>query len=266
MFLQTHLKNIILTKNFNEKISFAEDLNQFLNQTDLLINQISNDVFLKDFQTPGRPNNYQVLSPKKVPLRKNLDNLEHRINFLHAIANIELLAIELPILCLLRFGSSDNDFIKEQIRIIMEEALHFEMLKNRLSDLGCEYGSIPVHHGLWDFALTCVNELEHQILIPCYLEARGLDVCPEFIEKFKKIKDFKSADILQKILNDEVGHVKSGNEYLKKKAKEKNTSSDDLFYKVLTEKLGNNISSKTKVNKEYRLKAGFSKEMISFLE
>ena len=42
------------------------------------------------------------------------------------------------------------------------------------------------------------------------LEARGLDVTPQLIDKVKFVSDEANAEILQNILEDEVGHVATG--------------------------------------------------------
>ncbi len=42
------------------------------------------------------------------------------------------------------------------------------------------------------------------------LEARGLDVTPETISRFQSARDEPSARILQRILTDEIRHVRAG--------------------------------------------------------
>ena len=42
------------------------------------------------------------------------------------------------------------------------------------------------------------------------LEARGLDVTPQLIDKVKSVGDEASAEILKVIMEDEVGHVATG--------------------------------------------------------
>lgn len=217
------------------------------------------------WQKPGREAGFQVVKPTAVP-KRNFQDKENRIAFLHAIANIELLAIELPALCLLRFGSEDLDFIKRQFEIIAEEAYHFSLLSDRLQALGSHFGALPVHHGLWDQALKCKNELEHQVIIPCYLEARGLDVSPEFITKLEAAGDNESADVLRIILRDEIEHVRAGQVYLQKQAETHNTTADDLFKQTLTGFFGDQVKSRIPIHRENRLKAGFSEQMLDVLK
>lgn len=265
MNLKNDLIDLIKEENFDQKIIRAKQLSDYLNQDHIDLESISSEEFLQ-IKEPGRPENYQVLSPRKVPIRRNLKDIEQRVNFLHAIANIELLAIELPALGFLRFGCQDHDLIISQIEVIIEEAHHFELLKKRLKELNCDYGSIPVHHGLWDFALRCESELEHQILIPCFLEARGLDVCPDFVKQFQEINDQDSAQILQLILDEEIIHVRKGIEYLNKKSLELNLTPEELFDQVLKTKMGSQRISKIPINYDYRHQAGFSDLMLESLK
>ena len=47
-------------------------------------------------------------------------------------------------------------------------------------------------------------------ITPLVLEARGLDVTPQLIDKVKSFGDEASAEILQIIMEDEVGRVATG--------------------------------------------------------
>lgn len=260
MSLAKTLYDIVLTPDFDFKIAWAKQLTSHPVETipPLPQNELP---FLK---TPSRPANFTVVPPRLVP-KRDFRDLENRKNFLHAIANIELLAIELPALCLLRFGSADLEFVASQLKIIAEEAYHFELLRGRLRDMGCEFGSVPVHHGLWDWAWRCESELDHQIIIPCYLEARGLDVTPDFVAKFKELGDGKTAKILQLILDEEIGHVRQGMDYLKRAALGQGFTPDAVFESVLRKFFGDKLRSKVKLNPEIRTLAGFSQEQIALL-
>jgi uncharacterized ferritin-like protein (DUF455 family) len=260
MDLSRYLYNVVLTPDFDVKIDMAKKLTT-LESERLAPLPANQSVFLK---MPGRPDSHRVVPPRLVP-KRNFRDEQSRKHFLHAIANIELLAIELPALCLLRFGSEDEAFVATQLKIIAEEAYHFELLRERLGEMGCEFGSIPVHHGLWEWAWRCESELEHQILIPCYLEARGLDVTPEFIREFQKLGDQKTARILSLILDEEVLHVRHGLTYLSKRAEERDQSTNDMFEAVLRRFFGDKLRSKVPLNPQMRTLAGFSREQIALL-
>ena len=60
-------------------------------------------------------------------------------------------------------------------------------------------------------ALATRDDLAGRLAIaPLVLEARGLDVTPQLIEKVVSVGDDTSADILDIIMKDEVGHVATG--------------------------------------------------------
>lgn len=254
------LLKIIQTKDLNEKIQLGKNL---VKDDISSINPLSSSE-LESLKIPGRPANIKIVAPVHVP-KRNMQSIESRINFLHAIAHIELLAIELPALSFLRFGSQNPSFIKDQFQVISEEAKHFELLKDRLQELGGPFTSRSIHMGLWDCAWKCQSELEHQIVIPCYLEARGLDVCPEFINKLKSAKDLESANIMQIILDDEIGHVHLGLKYLQYKAQEQSLTPDELFEKTLKQFFQGQIKSRIPINQDIRKLAGFSEYQLNLL-
>lgn len=259
--IRSILSQIITEPDLDQKILLANSLSDFTAEPITKIDEKD----LVAFKKPGRPEHICITHPRKVP-KRNINDAKNRAHLLHALANIELLAIELPALCLLRFGSNDLSFIQNQMQIITEEARHFGLLKNRLNQLDVPFGSVPIHMGLWDHAWRCDSELEHQIAIPCYLEARGLDVCPEFVCDLKRVGDDASAEILQIILDDEIKHVKSGMTYLKHKSTELHESEDTLFESILSRVFSANLKSKIKVNRNYRTLAGFTEHQLRLIE
>ena len=70
---------------------------------------------------------------------------------------------------------------------------------------------MSAHDGLWEAALATRDDLAGRLAIaPLVLEARGLDVTPQLIDKVKSVGDEASAELLQIIMKDEVGHVATG--------------------------------------------------------
>ncbi len=260
--LEKTLLAIIQSKDFSEKVALALSLSHLPSAT---LHPLSPEI-LETLKTPGRPQDFKIVDPRNVPSRRNIQNIANRINFLHALANIELLAIELPCLCLLRFGSDDTDFVKMQLDVIRDEALHFRLLQDCLQSYDSSFGHLPVHHGLWDYAWQCQSLLEHQIMIPCYLEARGLDVTHEFVENFNTLGDFKSRDALNKIHEDEIKHVRYGIQYLEKVARHTKTSPEQLYHDTLHKFFGDKKKSRIKLNKESRSKAGFTQSYYDVIE
>ncbi len=161
---------------------------------------------------PGRPEKPELIAPQKVP-RRALTSLRGRIALLHAIAHIELNAVDLALDIVARFASEPvpNSFFDGWMRVAFEEAKHFRMVRDRLRALGADYGDLPAHDGLWQAAHDTRNDLTARLaVVPLILEARGLDVTPALQTKMRETGDHESAAVLDIIYEDEKGHVAVG--------------------------------------------------------
>jgi len=162
---------------------------------------------------PGRPNKPKLLAPKHVPRRNISAGKTGRIALLHAIAHIELNAIDLALDMAGRYAAYGLpfDFVHDWLSVANDEAKHFMLISERLESLESFYGALPAHDGLWEAALATRDDLAGRLAIaPLVLEARGLDVTPQLIDKVKSVGDEASAELLQIIMEDEVGHVATG--------------------------------------------------------
>ncbi|MDX3924873.1 MAG: ferritin-like domain-containing protein [Shinella sp.] len=161
---------------------------------------------------PGRPEQPELIPPKHME-KRSLHTLKGRIALLHALAHIELNAVDLALDIVARFASEPvpHSFFDGWMQVAFEEAKHFRLIRDRLRDLGAEYGDLPAHDGLWQAAHDTRNDLTARLaVVPLILEARGLDVTPALQAKMRETGDIESADILDIIYNDEKGHVAVG--------------------------------------------------------
>jgi uncharacterized ferritin-like protein (DUF455 family) len=162
---------------------------------------------------PARPARPVLLPPRDMPKRRNFGSLAGRIALLHALAHIELNAIDLAWDILARFGEPalPRDFYGDWVGVAAEEAEHFALLGERLAALGAAYGDLPAHDGLWEAAARTAHDLLARLaVVPLVLEARGLDVTPEMILRLERAGDADSAAVLRRIYRDEIGHVAVG--------------------------------------------------------
>lgn len=162
---------------------------------------------------PARPAKPPLLAPREVPKRKITSGVKGRVALLHALAHIELNAIDLAWDIVARFTDQKlpRAFYDGWVQVGDEEAKHFEMLAARLSELEAAYGDLPAHDGLWQAAEETAEDLLARLaIVPMVLEARGLDVTPAMIAKLRAVGDAQSADILQVIFDEEIGHVACG--------------------------------------------------------
>ncbi len=141
-------------------------------------------------------------------------SVEGRAVLIHALAHIELNAIDLGLDIVWRFADMPEQFYRDWIKIAQEEARHFRLLTEHLHGLGYRYGDFPAHNGLWEMAdKTSQDLLARLALVPRTLEARGLDAAGPIRDKLQQVGDRRAAAILDIILRDEIGHVAIGNRW-----------------------------------------------------
>ncbi len=162
---------------------------------------------------PGRPVR-PVRVPHKQLKQRSVASLPGRAALLHALAHIELNAIDLALDIVWRFPGLPDDFYRQWLGVAREEALHFELLRDHLATLGFAYGDFPAHDGLWQMAQRTQGDLLARLaLVPRTLEARGLDASPPMKAKLVTAGDHRAGEILDIILRDEIGHVAIGNHW-----------------------------------------------------
>jgi len=162
---------------------------------------------------PARPGRPLLRPPKDMPKRRAFGSWAGRIALVHALAHIELNAIDLGWDLVARSSAEDlpRAFFDDWVGVAAEEARHFALLAGRLADFGVAYGDLPAHDGLWEAAAATADDLLARLaVVPLVLEARGLDVTPEMAARLERIGDVQTAAILQRIYRDEIGHVAVG--------------------------------------------------------
>jgi uncharacterized ferritin-like protein (DUF455 family) len=162
-----------------------------------------------------------------------------RIALLHALAHIELNAIDLAFDMVARFAGAvaDTEFCADWVGVGAEEARHFTLLDARLGDLGAAYGDLPAHDGLWETAeVTADDVLARLAIVPLVLEARGLDVTPAMIERMARFGDAATAALLETIYNDEIGHVAVGRKWFDRIARLRNLDARNEWRRLVRER------------------------------
>lgn len=166
---------------------------------------------------PARPARPMLLPPARMPRRGRGGSVRGRIAMLHALAHIEFVAIDLAFDLIGRFGMLfPPAFVDDWAGVGADEAMHFALLDRRLRSLGAGYGDLPAHDGLWEAAAaTATDALARLAVVPMVLEARGLDVTPGAIARFEAAGDARSAQILNRIYQDEIRHVAAGTKWFR---------------------------------------------------
>lgn len=211
---------------------------------------------------PERP---VLLAPRQMPRRK-LTTPEGVAAFFHAIAHVEFVAIYLAWDILYRFRNMPEPFYTDWLRVAHEEAEHFALIRTHLRTMQLDYGDLPAHGGLWDHAKDTVNDLLGRLaMVPRCMEARGLDVTPALIEKFKVLGDDASVAVLERILTDEIGHVQLGS-YWFNYACQRYGFETETKYRELIDHYYIGGKPKGPFNRELRKIAGFSDAELDWLE
>jgi uncharacterized ferritin-like protein (DUF455 family) len=166
---------------------------------------------------PARPAKPELLPPNRMPKRGRAGSERSRFALLHALAHIELNAIDLAWDLIGRFGGGlPRAFVDDWVKVGDDEARHFLMLDDRLRELGGAYGDLPAHDGLWQAAEATAHDLSARLaVVPQVLEARGLDVTPATVARLRAAGDDRSAAILEIIYRDEIAHVAAGNRWFR---------------------------------------------------
>ena len=164
---------------------------------------------------PARPDQPALLNPRDVPRRKP-GTPEGRIAILHAVAHIELNAVDLHWDLIARFADTPMPigYYDDWVKAADEESKHFNLMCDCLEAHGSFYGALPAHAGMWRAAEDTVDDLMGRLaVVPMVLEARGLDVTPGMIKIFKQAKDAQTIAALETIYSEEVAHVAYGSKW-----------------------------------------------------
>ena len=212
---------------------------------------------------PGRP-----VQPRLVPhtdlKTRSMRTVEGRAALIHALAHIELNAIDLALDLTWRFAGMPVEFYRQWVAVAREEAYHFELLRDHLRSMEYEYGSFPAHNALWEMAEKTKHDLLARIaLVPRTLEARGLDASPAIKARLVGAGDVRAGEVLDVILRDEVGHVAIGNYWYRTLCTER--ALDPIAtYAELAEKYGA-PRPRGPFNLDARRAAGFDEDELAAL-
>ena len=212
---------------------------------------------------PGRPARPKLVHPRELP-RRGFGTKEGLAAFIHAVAHIEFNAIDLAWDAAYRFRGMPAAFYADWVGVADDEARHFALLRERLQQLGHDYGDFDAHNGLWEMAeKTAHDGLARMALVPRVLEARGLDVTPGMIVKLRALGDDATAGILDVILREEVAHVAAGSRWFRWFCERDGIEPRARFRELLAEV---RASVHGPFNMEARSAAGFDADELAALE
>lgn len=209
---------------------------------------------------PARPEKPELLPPREVP-RRRPGSPQGRIALLHALAHIELNAVDLHWDIIARFTDHPMPpgFYDDWVKAADEESKHFTLLSDVLEKMGSFYGALPAHAGMWRAAEDTAHDLKGRLaVVPMVLEARGLDVTPGMIEIFRKAReqgeDTGAVAALETIYAEEVGHVAYGAKWFNWLCGRDGEDPKDVFHALVRHHFHGQL--KPPFNEEKRAEAG----------
>ncbi|KAE8717927.1 dihydrolipoyllysine-residue acetyltransferase component 1 of pyruvate dehydrogenase complex [Hibiscus syriacus] len=169
---------------------------------------------------PARLSNVKLVSPSLMPKLGKAGSLQSRQAIVHSLVHTESWAIDLSWDIIARFGKKEampREFFTDFVKVAQDEGRHFSLLASRLEELGSSYGALPAHDGLWDSAIATSKDLLARLAIEhCVHEARGLDVLPTTISRFRNGGDDDTADLLERVVYpEEITHCAAGVKWFK---------------------------------------------------
>nr|WP_089269718.1 ferritin-like domain-containing protein [Puniceibacterium sediminis] len=205
---------------------------------------------------PARPDQPELLDPRQMPKRKP-GSPQGRIALLHAVAHIELNAVDLHWDIIARFAHipMPPGFYDDWVKAADEESKHFNLMSDCLEAEGSFYGALPAHAGMWRAAEDTAEDLHARLaVVPMVLEARGLDVTPGMIALFQKVGATQAVEALETIYGEEVAHVAYGSKWFHFLCGRDNADPKPVFHDLVRKHFHGFL--KPPFNEEKRAEAG----------
>ena len=168
---------------------------------------------------PGRPSELMISergvnaggsTVSSFPKVNRMDETAERGKMLHFLANHELLATELMALVLLKFPNAPTEFRQGVYETMREEQAHTLMYMRRMKECGMEFGELPVNDYFWRMVAPMECPMDFVSRLSLVFEQANLDYSLHYGKLFREVGDTGTAAVLDKIYQDEIGHVGHG--------------------------------------------------------
>lgn len=136
---------------------------------------------------------------------------------LNSFANHELLAVEMMACALLIYPHHTEEqkrFKRGILKTLKDEQKHFILYRKRMHDLGYEFGDFPLNDFFWRQMPKLKTPEMFCAVMSLTFEAANLDFASYYKDIFLSVDDYRSAQILDIVLQDEISHVSFGARWL----------------------------------------------------
>jgi uncharacterized ferritin-like protein (DUF455 family) len=219
---------------------------------------------------PGRPPRLARIGKAEFPrLDRLAQDATARGQVLHFFANHELLAMELMALVLLKFPEAPPAFRAGLARTITEEQSHLRLYIDRMRELGVDFGDLPLSEYFWNAMKDSASPLEFVTQMSLTLEQANLDFSLFYRDAVRAAGDEKTALILERVYQEEIGHVKHGLQWFNRWRMEGAAAAEsdwDAYLRLLPPPMSPRRAKGLSFAAEPRRLAGLSERFISELE
>jgi uncharacterized ferritin-like protein (DUF455 family) len=257
---------------FAEQVVFGTTLEDKLLAPGPLIHGVSESrgTRVLSVAAPGRPAGLQMRQGHgtvQPPSDDQLENEHARGQLLHFLANHELLATELMALVLLKFPEAPRAFRQGILVTLQEEQEHTRMYIRRMKECGVEFGSFPVSGQFWRMIEPIQSPMDFVARLSLTFEQANLDYSLHFASVFRKLGDTQTANVLQRIYEDEIGHVKHGLHWFRQ-WKNQEQSDWEAYQECLEFPMSPQraLGLRGTFNRDGRVKAGLTDDFINSIE
>ena len=252
-----------------ERVLFAESLEEklILGSSDAEDSGLGGPVNLPDL--PSREQSIAITTNRNranFPGIDCIDNEKDRGKLLHFLANHELLAAELMALALLRFPKAPSEYRKGLYEAMREEQIHTRLYLKRMKDCGVSLGEFPLNDFFWRITSRVDNELDFITRMNLTFEQANLDYSKYYAEQFRLAGDKATAVVLEKIYQDEIGHVGHGLKWLRYWKEPQQTDWQAYNESIHFPLSATRAKGVVEFNEEARLRVGFDPDFISRLK
>ncbi len=196
-----------------ERVLFAATLEEKLRPGPAVVSDSAPGRAILVPDAPGRPAELRIRGDGvrvDFPGVHRLDDERERGVMLHFLANHELLAAELMALVLLRFPQAPAEYRAGVYAAMREEQAHARMYVRRMRDCGIAFGELPVNDHFWRLIAPVETPLDFVTRLNLTFEQANLDFSKHYAGLFRQVGDVATAAVLEKIHQDEIGHVGHG--------------------------------------------------------
>ena len=219
------------------------------------------------FQEPIRPSGMAFkrhTRKEKLPPFCEHQDPDKRAVCLHRFAGHELLAVEIMAQALLAFPEAPKNFRKGVAHTLREEQGHVRLYIAHLKRLGVRFGDLPLYRHFWTHVPHLTSPIRYISAMSLTFEMANLDFTPLYRQSFQQAGDEESAQLMQQILEDEIGHVSFGWNWLKR-LKSPEISEWQAWTSSLPTRISPTRAIGLVLHEQHRRQAGISEEWIEKL-